>query len=149
MFVWEWVAWGGINMPIICKSEEKLGAWGHRLPLTVRNIYWMRGIGFTWLPEQALKWYCHFRTSWLLVRVVTWKSCNINVLANWKHMHVNYSKQSFGPKDLGLQIKDFQAWFSIYLSLQCVHLEVCQQECIWEQLWLKDHCSPHEVGNFS
>lgn len=42
-------------MPLICKSEEKLGAWSHRLPLTVWKIYWMRDIGFTWLPEQALK----------------------------------------------------------------------------------------------
>lgn len=34
---------------------------------------------------------------------------NTPVLVNWKDMHVNYSKQNFGHKDLGLQIKDFRA----------------------------------------
>lgn len=37
------------------------------------------------------------------------KGGSINFLVNWKHMHVYYSRQDFGYKDVGLQTKGFQA----------------------------------------
>lgn len=31
-------------MPMLCKTEEKLGAWGHKLPSGVRKTYGIRYI---------------------------------------------------------------------------------------------------------
>lgn len=31
-------------MPVLCKTEEKLGAWGHKLSSGVRKIYCIRYI---------------------------------------------------------------------------------------------------------